>query len=65
MNPAPHLATAPPAGVATMLRRLLDRWRRLRPATRATLLEAAGEPPEDHAGTAYWQDPAFWLWMVR
>ena len=60
MNPAPGLATAPPAGVATMLRCLLDRWGLRCPATRATL-----EPPEDHDGTAYWQDPAFWLWMVR
>jgi hypothetical protein len=57
MNPAP--------GVARMLRRLLDRWRRPRRATRATLPEAAGQPPEDHAGTAYWQDLAFWLWMVH
>ena len=65
MNPASGLATAPPAGIATMLRRLLDRWRRPRRATRATLPEAAGQPPEDHDGTAYWQDPAFWLWMVR
>ena len=57
MNPAP--------GVARMLCRRLDRWRRPRPATRATLPEAAGQPPEDHAGTAYWQDLAFWLWMVH
>ena len=61
MNPASGLATAPPAGIATMLRRLLDRWRR----PHATLPEAAGQPPEDLAGTAYWQDPAFWLWMVQ
>ena len=54
MNPAPP-------GIARMLRRLLDRWRR----PHATLPEAAGQPPEDLAGTAYWQDPAFWLWMVH
>ena len=65
MNRAPGLATALPAGVATMLRRLLDRWRRPHPVTHATPREAAGQPPEDRAGTAYWQDPAFWLWMVH
>jgi len=65
MNPASGLATAPPAGIATMLRRLLDRWRRRRPVTHATPPEAAGQPSEDSAGTTYWQDPVFWLWMVH